>query len=71
MQAIVSVFKAEFKSKQDILEKVKRLSVTTEVLDAFVIVPNIGNLYNVLNLLKENNINYGTHFNTIEAAPNE
>lgn len=64
MQAIITVFKVELKDKNDLFENIQNLSSDiSEVGDAYTFSPKAGKLFELLNVLKNNNINYGTHFN--------
>jgi hypothetical protein len=66
MSAIVTVFKEEFKGKENTLKTIELLcDHLSEVAEAVIIVPKGGKLVNVLNELNDHKIAYGTHFNTV------
>jgi hypothetical protein len=69
MNAIVTVFKEEFKGKENTLKTIELLcDHLSEVAQAIIIIPKGGKLINVLNVLNDNKIAYGTHFNTAPGA---
>jgi hypothetical protein len=64
MRAIITVFKAELADKPTIFEGIRAMSAElTELTDAYTFSPKPGKLFDLLNLLKNDNVNYGTHFN--------
>lgn len=67
MRAIVTVFKAELENKEDIRHRLENFSEdVNQVGNAYVFVPRSGVLIQFLNVLADNKIIYGTHFNSIE-----
>jgi hypothetical protein len=70
MHAIITVFKTELMSKPSLINTIKDLSSDlSEVADAYSFSPKSGRLFELLNFLRENNINYGTHFDIIDDVP--
>jgi len=68
MQIIITISKAEFEGKEALEEKFLQLSGEIgEIGDVYTIAPQSGTLYHFLNFLRDNKINYGTHFNRSEA----
>lgn len=65
MRAIVTIFKSEFEGKEGIANAIIAVSETKDIGEAFVLIPQPGKLFELLNLLKDNNIQYGTHFNSV------
>jgi hypothetical protein len=66
MQAIITVFKTEFKGKEQLPDQLQALAKTVKDLDDVMIYrPHAGKLIIFLTFLNENNIAYGTHFNTL------
>ena len=62
MRAIVTVFKIEFLGQDNILKKAELMAETKDIGEAIILIPLPGKLFELLNLLKDNRINYGTHF---------
>lgn len=70
MQAIITVFKVELNNREQIFKEIKEMSSDlSEVGEAYTFSPKPGKLFELLTLLKNNNINYGTHFNVSEGLP--
>jgi hypothetical protein len=67
MGAIVTVFKNEIKKAPELITSLPEYcSEVKELEEAFVFSPKSGSLFRILNLLKERNIIYGTHFNSTD-----
>jgi hypothetical protein len=65
MQAIITVFKIELIDKSHVIDMINTLTLDLkEVGDAYIFSPKPGKLFELLNLLRDNHIVYGTHFNT-------
>jgi hypothetical protein len=72
MLAVITIFKIEFNTKIQLLNSIKDLSVQyAEVGDAYTFSPKPGKLFELLNLLRDNGVNYGTHFNVIDETSAE
>lgn len=70
MRAIVTVFKEELKGRSSILDAIKSMASNfSEIPEAYTFSPKPGRLFEMLNLLKNNNISYGTHFNVTDDKP--
>jgi hypothetical protein len=66
MQAIITVFKGEFEGKDDVRSRISELTEDVKmVADAYVFSPRPGKLFDLLNILRNNKITYGTHFNSV------
>ena len=67
MRATITVFKEELSGKTEILEIIKGSSTDLkEIGDAYIFSPKPGKLFELLNLLRDHKIIYGTNFNTSE-----
>ena len=67
MQAIITVFKAEFHGNEPLERTFLDFSEDImQVGEAYTIAPKSGKLFQLLNFLRDNKINYGTHFNTAD-----
>lgn len=65
MDAIVTIFKSEFKDKPDVFTDLNAICPNVQqVDDAYIVKPTPGTLFEILNFLKQNKINYGTLFDT-------
>jgi hypothetical protein len=65
MQAIITVFKTEFEGKEHIASRLKDMVDEVRLMSgAYILSPNPGKLFELLNILKENKITYGTHFDS-------
>jgi hypothetical protein len=62
VNAIVTIFKSEFKDKPSIEAKLQTISSVTELGEAKIYLPDGGKLIEFLTMLKDNSISYGTHF---------
>jgi|GEM_PF-3094111 hypothetical protein len=66
---IVTVYKSEFLGKESIKGRLSELSADIkEIHDALAFRPRPGVLMEFLAVLRENRINYGTHFNSTEQS---
>jgi hypothetical protein len=66
MNAIVTVFKSELSEKLQVVPVLIKLSKEVKELDdAFIYRPRSGSLMQFLSYLKEKNISYGTHFDSM------
>jgi hypothetical protein len=69
MRAIISVFKTEFEGKEHIAPGLKELIEEVKLVSgAYILSPKAGKLFSLLNVLKDNKINYGTHYDTTSGA---
>lgn len=67
MRAVITVFKTELINKPAVLNSIQQLSShLSEVGEAYSFSPKPGRLYELLNFLKDHDINYGTHFNVTD-----
>jgi hypothetical protein len=65
MQAIITVFKTEFEGKEYIASRLKDMVEEVKLMSgAYIFSPSPGRLFELLDVLKENKINYGTHFDS-------
>jgi hypothetical protein len=65
VRAIITIFKAEFVGKQQINSLLMDMCTQVkDVEDASIYSPKSGRLFEFLNILRDNKIAYGTHFNT-------
>jgi hypothetical protein len=65
MNAIITVFKIEFKDKKEIEILLPEMSdEVKEISDAFIYSPKPGKLMQFLSILKNHKIAYATHFNS-------
>lgn len=63
LRAVITIFKSQLVNKP--LEKWLHLyDVVSDVDDVIVVKAKTGKLFDFLQVLKENGIDYGTHFNT-------
>lgn len=63
MRATIIVSKSEMKNKPELVKKVEAMSVDIlELADAYMFTPKAGHLYEMLNCLTLNRVNYKTHF---------
>jgi hypothetical protein len=70
MRAIITVFKDELTTKPLILNSIREMSSdVSEVGDAFTFSPKPGKLFELLNLLKNSAVAYGTHFHVADGNP--
>jgi hypothetical protein len=68
MQAIITVFRAEFEGKDDVKSRVSELTEDLKIVgDAYIFSPRPGKLFDLLNILRNNRITYGTHFNNVQS----
>jgi hypothetical protein len=69
MRAIITVFEDEFKGKESVFKNIQRMSIEVNfVTHAYIIIPKRGELFNVLNVLKNEKVAYGTHFDTSDES---
>jgi hypothetical protein len=67
MHAVITIFKVEFIGKEELKNGLLNFSADIRELgEAYIIAPLSGELFHLLNFLKENKISYGTHFNTAD-----
>jgi hypothetical protein len=67
MTAIITIFEIEFAGKEEVSRKVEQLSNDVKKIEgACIYSPKSGKLMELLTLLRENKIVYGTHFNTLD-----
>ena len=66
MNAIVTVFKKEFEGKDHLIATASLIAETKDIDEAVVFIAKPGKLFELLHLLRNNQINYGTHYNTVE-----
>jgi hypothetical protein len=63
MSATITVFKSELKNKTLLLANISAMSSETkETADAFSFSPRPGKLYELVNYLRANGVNYQTNF---------
>ncbi len=63
MRAIITVFKNELDKEEKLLSMLTSLTLDMQqVTDAYVFAPKPGKLFELLNMLREHGISYGTHF---------
>lgn len=63
MRTIITVFKPELQSKKPVLDRI--IVMTREFIEmgeAYTFSPRPGKLFDLLNLLRMNNVNYETNF---------
>jgi hypothetical protein len=64
MRASIMVFKIALLSKESLFDAIKLMSSECiEAEETYTLIPKSGKLFELLNLLKSNNIQYSTHFN--------
>ncbi|MBT1704424.1 hypothetical protein [Chryseosolibacter indicus] len=64
MDVVITIFKAEFKGKADLMQLLHAMAQINEVDGALICSPHTGKLFDFLGILKDHKISYGTHFNT-------
>jgi len=66
MHTIITIFVNELTEKDHIVQMLRENCDDFNVVaDAYILSPKPGRLFELLNLLKANNIHYGTHFDTL------
>jgi hypothetical protein len=66
MSAIITVFKFQLQLKPELINIIEIMSVDIKVIaDAYVFAPKAGHLYELLNCLNENGVDYRAHFREV------
>jgi hypothetical protein len=65
MRAIISVFKGEFEGKAQAKDAIAQLTDELNIVaDAYIFSAKPGKLFEILSILRDHKITYGTHFDT-------
>lgn len=69
MSAIITVFKAEFDGKAHLKDSIIQLTDDFKIVaDAYIFSAKPGKLFELLSVLRDYQVVYGTHFDTSERA---
>ena len=72
MRAVITVFKVELHDRPNILNSIREMSADiSELANVYTFSPKPGKLFELLNILKNNNVNYSTHFNIDDDRPSQ